>query len=97
VSETQPERTRLAWRRSVLTATVVALLSVRYALHHGPTPWGIALASLIALTWLTFLVGVQRRIRTMDGPSPGAMRPPWPALAGATVVAMALLAGATLW
>ncbi|MEV4709848.1 DUF202 domain-containing protein [Micromonospora sp. NPDC049374] len=45
----QPERTRLAWRRTLLTLTVVALLTVRLALTGGPV--GAGLAALTILGW----------------------------------------------
>ncbi len=37
----QPERTRLAWRRTTLSGTVVAVLAAKTALHGGasPSPW----------------------------------------------------------
>ncbi|PSK48349.1 hypothetical protein B0E38_06302 [Streptomyces sp. 111WW2] len=34
----QPERTRLAWRRTTLSGTVVAVLAAKAALHGGATP-----------------------------------------------------------
>lgn len=51
----QPERTRLAWRRTTLSCTVVALLAVRQALYGGAGPAAIVAASLSALAWLGFL------------------------------------------
>ncbi|NEB84533.1 DUF202 domain-containing protein, partial [Streptomyces anulatus] len=48
----QPERTRLAWRRTTLSATVVALLAVRQALHGGATPAALIAVSLSTLAWL---------------------------------------------
>ncbi|PZG22858.1 hypothetical protein C1I95_04500 [Micromonospora craterilacus] len=45
----QPERTRLAWRRTALTVTVVAMLTVRLALAGGRA--GAALAVLAVLGW----------------------------------------------
>ena len=54
--DTARERTRLAWRRTVLTATVVALLFVRLA---GPA------GALVALPWLVVLAVAQRRIGAM--------------------------------
>jgi uncharacterized membrane protein YidH (DUF202 family) len=52
------ERTQLAWRRTALSATVVALLLVRVA---GPT----ALGALAAPGWLVALVLARRRIRAL--------------------------------
>jgi hypothetical protein len=45
----QPERTRLAWRRTLLALTMVTLLTVRLALTGGPG--GAAPAALTILGW----------------------------------------------
>ncbi|MEV2239881.1 DUF202 domain-containing protein [Micromonospora sp. NPDC049891] len=45
----QPERTRLAWRRTLLTLTVVTLLTVRLALTGGRG--GAGPAALAILGW----------------------------------------------
>ncbi|MEU7797803.1 DUF202 domain-containing protein [Micromonospora arborensis] len=50
----QPERTRLAWRRTLLTVTVVAALAVRLA-STGGTP-GALIAGLTVLVWGALLV-----------------------------------------
>ncbi|MGH3717101.1 MAG: DUF202 domain-containing protein [Micromonosporaceae bacterium] len=76
---TQPERTRLAWRRTVLTATVVALLAVRSALladDPGVRMLGTALAMLL---WLVMLVVGWRRITALTRhPTPRNGRQPAP-------------------
>ncbi|MBB2942096.1 uncharacterized membrane protein YidH (DUF202 family) [Actinoplanes lutulentus] len=45
-----PERTRLAWRRTGLSAAVVALLAVRpaFAPGAGPDEWLVAAGSMIS-------------------------------------------------
>ncbi|MFI9627911.1 DUF202 domain-containing protein [Streptomyces sp. NPDC052042] len=88
----QPERTRLAWRRTTLSCTVVALLAVRQALHAGAGPAAILAAAFSALAWLVFLGVAHRRVLAM-----GAGRPrPLPAsaalAAAACVVALAVFA-----
>ncbi|MGC4747231.1 DUF202 domain-containing protein [Micromonospora sp. DT201] len=50
----QPERTRLAWRRTLLTLTVVAALAVRLASTGGPA--GALIAGVIVLVWGALLV-----------------------------------------
>ncbi|MGC4845634.1 DUF202 domain-containing protein [Micromonospora sp. DT15] len=50
----QPERTRLAWRRTLLTVTVVSVLAVRLAATGGPT--GALIAGGTVLVWGTLLV-----------------------------------------
>ena len=92
-SGAQPERTRLAWRRTILTATVVGVLALRQSFHAGVTAPAGLLAAAIALTWLGLCAGAQLRIRTLARSRPGAMRAPWPALLTATVLVLAALAG----
>jgi len=45
----QPERTRLAWRRTLLTVTVVTALTVRLGADDGPV--GALLAGAAVLLW----------------------------------------------
>ncbi|HEU4423844.1 MAG TPA: DUF202 domain-containing protein, partial [Pilimelia sp.] len=58
------ERTRLAWRRTVLAITVVAVLSTRLALV-GDSPIGPLLAAAGLVGWLAVLVVTYRRIQAM--------------------------------
>jgi uncharacterized membrane protein YidH (DUF202 family) len=68
----QPERTRLAWRRTVLAFTVIALLAARLASHRGVSP-GAALAVAAAVgLWILALVASQPRIRAQATPRPAA-------------------------
>ena len=60
------ERTRLAWRRTVLTALVVAILGGRLAIESQPGPVAAVLAGIAALLWLGLSVVAQRRIRRLD-------------------------------
>src|SRR6266508_5459697 len=70
---TQPERTRLSWRRTVLTVTVVALLTLGAAIRSQNPSWVRFLgAAAIMLIWLTALVVAQRRISGLDRPPPPA-------------------------
>ncbi|WP_411106353.1 DUF202 domain-containing protein [Streptomyces sp. cmx-4-9] len=59
----QPERTRLAWRRTTLACSVVAVLALRQALRGSGGPVEVAGTAVIALVWLVFLAVAHRRIR----------------------------------
>lgn len=63
----QPERTRLAWRRTTLTATVVAVLAGKSALRDGPGATEFVVCALCCGLWLGFLGVAHRRIRTLSG------------------------------
>ncbi|MFJ5548925.1 DUF202 domain-containing protein [Streptomyces sp. NPDC093225] len=89
----QPERTRLAWRRTTLTCTAVAVLAVKQALHAAGSPVAIVGTASIALLWVGFLVVAHRRIRALAAPRP-ALLPARSALAAA--LGCAALAGFTL-
>ncbi|MGW7366598.1 DUF202 domain-containing protein [Streptomyces sp. NPDC054841] len=88
----QPERTRLAWRRTTLSFTVVAVLAARQVVRHDEISGGDVVAfALSALVWLAFLSVAHRRIGVMAaGRPPGAM-PLGQALA-ATLCTLALAA-----
>jgi hypothetical protein len=62
-----PERTRLAWTRTLLAGTVVAVLAVRLALHTGLTGWRATGAACAALGWLLLVALVRSRLRTLGG------------------------------
>lgn len=66
----QPERTRLAWRRTTLSATVVAVLAGKQAIHDDVTATGLVAAGLSALVWIGFLAVAHRRIRSLDAARP---------------------------
>jgi uncharacterized membrane protein YidH (DUF202 family) len=67
---TQAERTRLAWRRTMLAVTAVALLAVRLAVVDAPAV-GLTLAAAALLGWLGVLVVTYRRIGRMAAARPG--------------------------
>jgi uncharacterized membrane protein YidH (DUF202 family) len=75
------ERTRLAWRRTALTTTAVALLTVRVAVRHGYGPLAIVGIAAAAIGWLAQLVVAQHRIKAMDTPRPGNIGRTLPAFA----------------
>ncbi|MFD4989367.1 DUF202 domain-containing protein [Streptomyces sp. NPDC058374] len=88
----QPERTRLAWRRTTLSFTVVAVLAARAALHRsGGAASVLALACCCAL-WIGFLALAHRRIRSLTPARPAPL--PAPVAAGAVVCAAGLAVSA---
>jgi uncharacterized membrane protein YidH (DUF202 family) len=60
------ERTRLAWRRTTLSVTIVALLAVRLAVLDLPPAGAALFISLTAAAWLAFLANAQDRIRRLS-------------------------------
>ncbi|MFC7909305.1 DUF202 domain-containing protein [Streptomyces nigra] len=86
----QPERTRLAWRRTTLAATVAAVLAAKSALRGGVSVSGAVGGALCCVLWLGFLALAHRRIRLLAAFSePRALTPRH---ATATVVVTVALA-----
>ncbi|MFF7393828.1 DUF202 domain-containing protein [Streptomyces scabiei] len=83
----QPERTRLAWRRTTLTGAVVAVLAAKSALHGGPSAASVPAAALCAMLWLALLALAHRRIAAL-----AAARPPVLAPSAATTAALCVIA-----
>ncbi|MGW3010466.1 DUF202 domain-containing protein [Streptomyces sp. NPDC001219] len=70
----QPERTRLAWRRTTLSATVVAVLAGRQLLHRdAPGPVQVVAAVLTGLLWAAFVAVSHHRMRAMAAGRPPAL------------------------
>ena len=65
--DTTRERTRLAWRRTVLAATVVAILGARLAIARTSPAFAALFVSFTAATWLAFVALAQRRIGQLAG------------------------------
>jgi uncharacterized membrane protein YidH (DUF202 family) len=87
----QPERTRLAWRRTTLSGTVSAVLAVKTALHGGPSAIGIIACALCCVLWLGFLLLAHRRIRALaTSDSPAALTPRHATTAALCTVALAV-------
>ncbi|ARX82357.1 MULTISPECIES: DUF202 domain-containing protein [Streptomyces] len=66
----QPERTRLAWRRTTLTCTVAAVLGARAALHDGASVVAAVACALCLLLWLGFLAVAHRRMTALTAARP---------------------------
>ncbi|WP_078897249.1 DUF202 domain-containing protein [Streptomyces rimosus] len=62
----QPERTRLAWRRTTLSCTAVAILAGRQVVqHHAPGPVVVVAVALVLLVWIAFMAAAHVRMRAM--------------------------------
>ncbi|MFF4449578.1 DUF202 domain-containing protein [Streptomyces sp. NPDC001502] len=88
----QPERTRLAWRRTTLASSVVAVLALRQALRGTGAPVEVGGAAAIALIWLAFLWVAHRRIRTLAAGRPRELAPRAALAVVACTVALAVFA-----
>ena len=84
------ERTRLSWRRTALSQTVCALLSVRLATTAHPVQLAALAGGLALLGWVVALAFGQRRITAMNAKIPVAPRRSLP-ITAAFVVGLALV------
>jgi len=69
----QPERTRLAWRRTTLTFAVAVGLGVRRLLYGDGTATALAAMAVAVLAWLAFLAVAHARISGMTAREPAGM------------------------
>ncbi|MCX4760839.1 DUF202 domain-containing protein [Streptomyces sp. NBC_01275] len=91
----QPERTRLAWRRTTLSSTVATVLGMKTALNGGGTTAGIVACALCCGLWLGFLALAHHRIRTLAAVSdPAALTPRYATATALCTVALAVCAAA---
>lgn len=91
----QPERTRLAWRRTTLSGTVSAVLAVKTALHGGPSPAALIACALCCTLWLGLLYLAHRRILTLtSSDTPPTLTPRTATAAVLCAVAMAVCGAA---
>ncbi|WP_328556446.1 MULTISPECIES: DUF202 domain-containing protein [unclassified Streptomyces] len=88
----QPERTRLAWRRTTLSSTVAAVLAAKAALHDRDSAAGIVACAFCCVLWLAFLGLAHRRIRTLATAGPAGPTPLPPRHATATALCTVALA-----
>ncbi|MGW2594413.1 DUF202 domain-containing protein [Streptomyces sp. NPDC001515] len=93
----QPERTRLAWRRTTLSCTVASVLAGKQALQGGGGPATVIALSMSALAWLGFLRVAHRRVQSMGRPHPPALGARAALSAAACTVALAVFAVAMLF
>jgi hypothetical protein len=76
-----PQRTRLAWRRTVLAAAVVGLLLVRLAVQRHAA-WLVPVAAGL---WLVTAVAAQARIAALAVAEPAPVRRAVPVVVLATL------------
>ncbi|MEU2715226.1 DUF202 domain-containing protein [Streptomyces sp. NPDC007205] len=89
----QPERTRLAWRRTTLSAAVAAVLAVKTALHGGSSAGRVVACAVCCALWLGFLGVAHLRIRALaSGARPPVLAPRHATAAVLYAVALALCA-----
>ncbi|MGY6020805.1 DUF202 domain-containing protein [Streptomyces spinosirectus] len=87
----QPERTRLAWRRTTLASTVAAVLAAKTALHGGASAAGVVSCAVICALWIGFLLVAHRRIGALAAAgAPQALAPRHAMAAILCMVAMAV-------
>jgi hypothetical protein len=91
----QAERTRLAWRRSVLAGSVTVLLLGREALYRGGAVPAV-LAGAGVVLWALLALFAQRRIHAMAEQRPAAPTLTGVGAAGALVLALAAAAVLTV-
>ncbi|MFK0121233.1 DUF202 domain-containing protein [Streptomyces sp. NPDC090994] len=87
----QPERTRLAWRRTTLAGAVAAVLGAKTALHGGASAVSVTAGALACFLWLGVLFLAHRRIAAVASSNrPPALAPPHAAAVALCTVAMAV-------
>ncbi|MEU9403278.1 DUF202 domain-containing protein [Streptomyces sp. NPDC048242] len=93
----QPQRTRLAWRRTTLACTVVAVLAVRAALRADEPVAAALLCAVSCGLWLGFLRIAHHRIRVLStADRPAALTPRHATAAAVCAAALAVCAAALL-
>ncbi|MFK4226964.1 DUF202 domain-containing protein [Streptomyces sp. NPDC019890] len=86
----QPERTRLAWRRTTLAFTVAAVLAARQVAGGNLSTAGFVAVACSALVWLCFLRVAHLRVHALEARPDPQMLPERAALAAvACTIALA--------
>lgn len=92
----QPERTRLSWRRTTLSAVVVVVLAARETARRGASPTAVLGMGVSVLLLLVFLVTAQRRMRQLGSARPPGLLPAGALLVSGCTIALAALGTAVL-
>ena len=99
--ETQAERTRLAWRRTTLTAAGVVLLALSTTLRHRPGAAALTGLAVMSLALMGLVAVAYQRIAELSGRrmpagrSPGRLTVLVLALAVPAIVLVVVLVAAT--
>ncbi|HEY5833767.1 DUF202 domain-containing protein [Streptomyces sp.] len=93
----QPERTRLAWRRTTLSCAVTAVLAMRQAAQRGGGTVTVLAASLAALVFLAFLRLAHLRIQRLGTGQPPVLSVRAAVAAAGCMVALAVFGAAVVW
>ncbi|MEV8587370.1 DUF202 domain-containing protein [Streptomyces sp. NPDC051180] len=93
----QPERTRLAWRRTTLSCTVVAVLAVKLTVSDAIGARKLTGLALSALVWVAFLAVAHRRIRSLGAARPLPLSHRGALLATGCTIALAFFGAALIW
>jgi Flp pilus assembly protein TadB len=93
----QPERTRLAWRRTTLSCAVTTVLTVRQVVEQGSGVTAVFAAGLTVLAFLLFLRVAHRRIQGLGAPRPPVLSSRVAAAAAGCTVALAVFGAAVVW
>src|SRR5262249_38713962 len=86
----QAERTRLAWRRTTLSATLALRLAGPRGVAGGGRPLALVAIPVMARLWLVFLAIAHRRITTI-GPRSAGTAPAGVALLAAALAVIGIL------
>ncbi|MGY0487533.1 DUF202 domain-containing protein [Streptomyces sp. WG-D5] len=94
----QPARTRLAWRRTTLSGTVVAVLALKATVQSDTGAVRFGATALCLLLWLGFVAVAHQRITGLarDEAAPPVMTRRQAAAAALCTVAITLCAAALI-
>ena len=93
----QPERTRLAWRRTTLTCAVTTVIAMRQVLRSGGSGLSVAAVGLTVLAFLAFLVLAHVRIQRLGAARPAALSSRVAVAVAGCMVALAVFGAAVVW
>jgi len=93
----QPERTRLAWRRTTLTFAVTTVIAMRQVVRSGGSDLSVAAVGLTVLAFLAFLALAHVRIQRLGAPRPPVLSRRVAVAVTGCMVALAVFGAAVVW